>query len=132
MNHRAVLLALATNLVGCAASPIGPPTGAQTFATHCASCHGVRGAGDGPVAAALAVPVPNLQLLSRHNGGEFPADAVASYIDGRNQPASHGERTMPVWGRIFDTTADIVVDAEPASLRIDALLGFLREIQADD
>ena len=39
---------------------------------------------------------------------------------------------MPVWGRIFDTTADIVVDAEPAPLRIDALLAFLREIQTED
>ncbi len=117
---------------GCATGRVAPPTGEQTFATHCASCHGDRGAGDGAVAAVLAVPVPNLQTLTLRNGGQFPSDTVAGYIDGRSFPASHGNRTMPVWGRIFDTTADIVVDADNAASRIEALLSHLEELQISD
>jgi mono/diheme cytochrome c family protein len=105
------------------------PTGAETFATHCASCHGRLAEGDGPVAAAISGTVPNLRTLSQRNGGEFPADAVASYIDGSDLPAAHGERLMPVWGPIFDATARIVADAETSQQRIAAVVEYLRSIQ---
>jgi hypothetical protein len=89
----------------------------------------VHGEGDGPVAAAMSASVPNLRTLSQRNQGVFPADAVAAYIDGRNLPSAHGARYMPVWGEVFDATARIVPGAEMASSRIDAILGYLREIQ---
>jgi mono/diheme cytochrome c family protein len=104
-------------------------SGAQTFETHCATCHGSRGEGDGPVAATLSVPVPNLRTLAARNGGEFPVDRAASYIDGRAMPAAHGGRAMPVWGGVFDVTNELLRGAESAERRIEAVIAYLREIQ---
>jgi len=106
-----------------------PPTAEQTFLTHCAACHGALGEGDGPVAARIRGPVPNLRTLSRRNGGVFPAAEIASYIDGRNMPPAHGERQMPVWGSVFDTTATLVTDADTAESRIAAIVEYLRALQ---
>ena len=79
----------------------------------------------------MNINVPNLRQLSERNGGEFPADAVASYIDGRNLPAAHGDRQMPVWGSVFDTTARIITDAESAEERIAEIVDYLENIQYD-
>ena len=121
----------ATMLAACATEPAAPPppSGAMTFATHCASCHGAHGEGDGPVAATMAVAVPSLRTLEQRNGGEFPVEAVAGYIDGRNLPAAHGTRLMPVWGDVFAATQRLVVDAEDPEARIAAVIDFLRELQ---
>jgi len=97
--------------------------------THCASCHGRLGEGDGPMVEVIRVNVPNLRQLSERNGGAFPADAIAGYIDGRNLPASHGDRIMPVWGDVFDTTSSILADAQAAEDRIDGIVDWLRSIQ---
>ena len=116
-------------LAGCSTAPPRPPSGAQTYETHCASCHGPRGQGDGPVAATLRVPVPNLITLAARNGGEFPADRAASYIDGRAMPAAHGARAMPVWGGVFDTTSQLFRDGASSDERIAAVIAHLRELQ---
>lgn len=79
----------------------------------------------------IRVNVPNLRQLSERNGGVFPADTVAAYIDGRNLPVSHGDRTMPVWGDVFDATTRIVRDAEAAERRIADIVGLLRDMQYD-
>lgn len=113
---------------GCSSTPTGP-LGERTFQTHCASCHGPLAEGDGPVAATLTVPVPNLRTLSQRNGGNFPTDAVASYIDGRSYPAAHGTREMPVWGPVFSVTQQLVVGAESPEERIAGVMTFLRELQ---
>lgn len=105
------------------------PSGAETFAAHCSSCHGQLGEGDGPVAGVMLIRVPNLRTLSQRSAGEFPTDAVAGYIDGRNLPVSHGDRIMPIWGDIFDTTAQLVPGAESSPSRIESVLGYLRELQ---
>ncbi len=115
-------------LAGCGSTPT-KPLGEQTFATHCASCHGLRAEGDGPIAATLNVPVPNLRTLSQRNGGEFPTDAVASYIDGRNFPTAHGTRTMPVWGDVFGATERLLKNAGSPKQRVDSLISYLRELQ---
>jgi mono/diheme cytochrome c family protein len=101
----------------------------MTYATHCAACHGAEGEGDGPVAITMAVSVPNLRVLAERNGGEFPAEAVASYIDGRALPAAHGTRLMPVWGDVFAATQRVVVDAADPETRIAAVVDYLRGIQ---
>ena len=75
------------------------------------------------------VNVPNLRQLSERNDGVFPADAVASYIDGRAMPAAHGARDMPVWGDVFATTARLVTEAESAEQRIAELVEYLEAIQ---
>jgi mono/diheme cytochrome c family protein len=113
----------------CATSTLEQPSGERVFATHCASCHGTMGEGDGPVAPAISVAVPNLRALNQRYGGAFPADEVARYIDGRDLPDAHGERQMPVWGDVFEATENIVSGAEAPATRIAALLEHLRAIQ---
>jgi hypothetical protein len=85
--------------------------------------------GDGPTAATLRASVPNLRTLSERNGGTFPTDAVASYIDGRTFPAAHGTREMPVWGPVFSVTQELVRGAESPEQRIAGVVAFLRELQ---
>lgn len=130
MRH-AVWIVGASALVGACASQqaLSPPSAEETFARHCASCHGARGDGTGPVASVIDGEIPNLTTLARRHGGEFPADYVASYIDGRSLPPAHGSRTMPVWGATFDATARLVVDAESAGPRVADIVEYLRSIQ---
>jgi mono/diheme cytochrome c family protein len=104
------------------------PTGDALFAKHCATCHGGDGEGGGPVANAMSVTMPNLRSLAKRNGGTFPRDAVAAYIDGREQIASHGDRLMPVWGDFLQRPEDKGSEA-PVRARIDALIEFIERLQ---
>ena len=115
----------------CSSRQIRPVSGADTFGVHCVQCHGPLGEGDGPEAVSRHLAVPNLRTLARRNGGAFPADAVASCINGTDMPAAHGDRNMPVWGPVFDTTSQLLVGAESATQRIDAVLDHLRTLQIE-
>ncbi len=105
-------------------------SGREEFQRYCASCHGAEAHGDGPVAASLKKAPPDLTRIASRRGGKFKSVDVASYIDGRFEVAAHGERLMPVWGRILGepiaegTTAD-----EVSRGRIDALVSYLHSIQ---
>ena len=103
-------------------------TGAVLYMNHCAACHGADGEGGGPVAVAMSVTIPNLRGLSERNGGVFPADAVAAYVDGRELKPAHGNRQMPVWGDVFrgpeQGTAERTVRR-----RVSALVEFLATLQ---
>lgn len=77
-------------------------TGGELFGRYCASCHGIEGTGDGPVAATLTTPPADLTALARRAGGKFDEQEVMSKIDGREEVAAHGPREMPVWGAIFE------------------------------
>lgn len=104
--------------------------GAALFGRYCASCHGPRGEGDGPVADAMLVTVPNLRTLEARSDGAFPRDAVMQYIDGRNPPAAHGERLMPVWGATFSEPAGEGESGnDVARRRIAAITAFIEELQ---
>jgi mono/diheme cytochrome c family protein len=128
MKLRVGIILFAGWSAGCSSTPT-QPLGERTFNTHCAACHGPLGEGDGPTAATLSVTVPNLRSLSQRNGGEFPTDAVASYIDGRSFPAAHGTREMPVWGPVFSATQRLVTGAESPQQRIEDVIAYLRELQ---
>jgi mono/diheme cytochrome c family protein len=104
------------------------PTGASLFLTHCATCHGAEGEGGGPVASVMSISVPNLRAIAMRNGGVYPAGDVAAYIDGREQPAAHGSRTMPVWGD-FLGAADAKNAEESVRTRIAALVSFIERLQ---
>lgn len=107
------------------------PSGEALYARHCAACHGQFGEGDGPVAIAMSVTVPNLRLLATRADGEFPREGVEAYIDGRDLPAAHGDRYMPVWGDVFRWGDDDSESSEEAArLRIEALAAFLERIQS--
>ena len=122
------MLLLAASVTGCSSTPTRL-LGERTFQTHCAACHGPLAEGNGPTATALRVAVPNLRSLSQRNGGEFPTDAVARRIDGRELPAAHGTSAMPVWGPVFATTERLVSGAESPQQRIEDVIAYLRDLQ---
>jgi mono/diheme cytochrome c family protein len=97
----ASLAVLGGALIGFTAGAARAQSGSTMFQHYCASCHGIDGTGDGPVAASLKIKPANLTILSKHNGGIFPARQVHDYIDGTKAIAAHGPREMPVWGRTF-------------------------------
>ena len=61
--------------------------GRALYLSYCASCHGLTGEGEGPVARALMTPPANLRRLSERFGTPLPEDQVARYIDGRAEVA---------------------------------------------
>ena len=73
-------------------------SGKDLYQRFCASCHGLEGGGDGPVAGSLSVEVPDLSRFARRHSGYFDRALVERIIDGRHVIAAHGTRTMPVWG----------------------------------
>ena len=94
----------------------------------CASCHGIEGHGDGPVAQSFSKKIPDLTLIARRHGGEFQRDWVERSIDGRQKLASHGAYTMPVWGEDFSQIGD--PDAERATRTMIArLVDYLETLQ---
>jgi len=105
------------------------PDGQALFARYCAACHGAFGEGDGPVASAIE-SVPNLRTLAAREDGRFPREAVMRYIDGRDLPAAHGERLMPVWGTTF-AEADGTQEGgdDRARALIDAITSFIESLQ---
>lgn len=99
MNAR-LLFAIAGLTLSCLAhaSEYVSMSGQQLYSRLCASCHGVAGRGDGPVASSFTVEVPDLTLIARRFGGRYPRERIVRVIDGRHILAAHGSRTMPVWG----------------------------------
>ena len=105
-------------------------SGAQLYQRFCASCHGARAEGNGPVAAFFKVAPPDLTQLARRSGGEFPAERVRKSIDGRSNLPPHGTRTMPVWGLEFTAAAGNTEQArEHTATLIDRLVDYVRSIQ---
>jgi len=121
-------LLLAVSSVATPRAHAAEPKGDALFATHCATCHGTDGEGGGPAASAMKVTMPNLRTLAKRNGGVFPADAVAAYIDGRDQVASHGDRLMPIWGDFLQQPGD-KDDKNAVRARIAALVAFIERLQ---
>lgn len=57
--------------------------GRALYLRYCASCHGIKGDGYGPVAPALKTAPADLRLLSHRYGNPLPEDEIARFIDGR-------------------------------------------------
>jgi hypothetical protein len=106
------------------------------FESSCASCHGIDGKGNGPLANLLQRRPPDLTLLTKNNQGVFPINRLYEVIDGRGVP-SHGTRDMPVWGRTYQVEqAQLLREARglydsPAAVRarILLLLEYISRIQ---
>jgi mono/diheme cytochrome c family protein len=106
--------------------------GPDLFLAHCASCHGTDAKGDGPAASALKTKAPDLTILAKNNGGQFPADRVRKQISGDTVLASHGSREMPVFGPIFhyiEPYESLNPNDDLPKVRIDNLVAYLQSIQ---
>jgi mono/diheme cytochrome c family protein len=98
--------------------------GEKLFNRYCATCHGTDATGKGPVAAAMRTGPPDLTAL-QVPGGKFPADRVATIIDGEKAVTAHGTRQMPVWGTILrKTEGDLQKQAD-----IYSLVKYIESIQ---
>jgi mono/diheme cytochrome c family protein len=101
--------------------------GPDSFAFYCAPCHGRGGKGDGPVAAALKAPTPDLTTLAKRNGGTFPRAEVTSFVTGTGRtPTAHGPGDMPIWGPIFRS---LDPSDTRTKLRIENVVAFIESIQ---
>jgi mono/diheme cytochrome c family protein len=127
----ALALALALPPAAARAADFSDYTGAELYHRFCAACHGAELHGDGPVSGSLRGAVPDLTLIAKRHGGEFPAAWVYRVVDGRERLLSHGPRDMPVWGEELwrEQGADLTAGAKTRDV-IERLVGFLRERQA--
>jgi mono/diheme cytochrome c family protein len=94
---------------------------------YCASCHGVDGRGNGPMAPWMKVALPDLTRIADRNGGEFPLARVDRIISGEEALLSgHGTRGMPIRGPVF---SEVTRDQDLGKVRIDNLARYLRDMQ---
>ncbi|HXK09479.1 MAG TPA: c-type cytochrome [Vicinamibacteria bacterium] len=107
---------------------IGAVSGSYAYRTHCASCHGADGKGDGPMAENLRFRPPDLTLIAKRNRGQFPADKVFRIVDGRNPLRGHGGSDMPIWGDAFKN-ADTGYDDAKVKEKVRTLVDYLRTLQ---
>jgi mono/diheme cytochrome c family protein len=103
------------------------------YLTHCESCHGVEGKGDGPAAGWLRVPPADLTRLWERYGTPLDRERVAGYIDGRMLLSVHGDREMPIWGEeFFEDAPPGSPNLEAARRRlIDLLIEHLEKLQTN-
>jgi len=108
--------------------------GAELYRIHCATCHGIEGTGQGPMAGVLVIKPANLAELAASNGGEFPVGRVVKRIDGRDPLVSHGS-PMPVYGYFFegDDKAVKTPSGQPilTSGPVVDLLAYLQSLQSN-
>jgi len=101
--------------------------GQALFQAYCAVCHGVQGRGEGPMAASLKVPPPDLTRIAARHGGAYPDALMQRIIAGEERlPSGHGTRNMPVWGPVF---SQVAWDQDLGRLRIHNLSGYIRRLQ---
>lgn len=103
-------------------------SGAYTFRTHCASCHGTDGKGEGPLADDLRFHPADLTLIAKRHGGSFPTEMVVRIVDGRQPLKGHGAPDMPIWGDAFKN-ADTNYDDKRVSAKIHSVVEYLKTLQ---
>jgi len=108
-----------------------PVSGSQMFTAYCAACHGASAKGDVPAAAALKTPPTDLTLLSKKNGGVFPAPHVNStLLFGSTNPTAHGSASMPVWGSLLRSLNESSGNPNTVvQLRVTNIITYLKTIQ---
>lgn len=104
-------------------------SGAYAFRTYCATCHGTDGKGDGPLAENLRFHPPDLSLVAKRSGGEFPEEKIHRIVDGRKPLPGHGGPDMPVWGDAF-RNAETGYDNAKVKEKIRSVVDYLRTLQA--
>lgn len=126
-----VLLAMLA--AGCQTQKANSYNGRNLYLGYCAACHGGVGAGDGPVAGSMNMPIPDLRKLAANNGGVYPRQTVIDIIDGREMRVAHGTNDMPVWGWQFLIAEEAMGgNAADAQQRVDALADYIGTLQSTD
>jgi mono/diheme cytochrome c family protein len=108
--------------------PTSPASGKEMYTNYCAVCHGAEGKGNGPAADALKTPPSDLTLLSKNNGGVYPALKVASAIRGDSTVTAHGTKEMPVWGKLFRTISG--GHQSEVDQRVANLVTYIKSLQS--
>jgi hypothetical protein len=105
-------------------------SGPELYQHFCASCHGVKARGNGPVARTLKAKVPDLTRVAARNGGIYPAEQVRQTVDGMRLRDAHGTRDMPVWGwQFYAIDGEDPVRRERAAEFIRRLVDYVASIQ---
>ena len=128
---RLVPLALVASAAAAAAQEPAPEpmvVGAAVYKTYCAVCHGPGAKGDGPLADSLRRRPPDLTLLARKNGGQFPKEQVTRTVDGRKPARGHGGGDMPVWGDAFKQSRGGYSEAV-VQVKVQAVVEHLESLQ---
>jgi len=86
--------------------------GPEIYRAHCATCHGVEGKGDGPVAPALTTKMPDLSTISQRSGGVFPVGRVRKIILGDEIIAGHVPAKCPFGGRYSTRSRKTAITAK--------------------
>jgi len=106
------------------------PSGKVMFKQYCASCHGIDGKGQGPLASMMKVPPANLTTLAKRHGGKFPYDYVSNILRyGPGPSILHGSPDMPPWGPIFQYIDKN--DERAVQQRIKNLCNYLASLQEE-
>ena len=108
-------------------NPTAADSGDEMYKEYCADCHGITGKGDGPAAAALKTPPPDLTLLAKKNGGKFLANHVRSVLEMGVAETAHGTKDMPIWGPLFRAISR--QDSRVVNLRISSLTDYIKAMQ---
>ena len=114
------------------ADPLNTSAGAgkKIFEANCASCHGSDAHGGGPVSKSLAIKPADLTLIAARRGGKFDDEEIVRKIDGREEIGAHGNRDMPVWGRVFSKNAGAdSIGEEVNQGNLLALVDYLKSLQ---
>ena len=102
------------------------------YINYCASCHGVDGTGDGPMADQIKGKATDLTTLAKNNGGHFPYLKVYGTIDGtwsERDLRAHGSHEMPIWGDVFRRKASDINGYMETKGRIMAIIQYIEFLQ---
>jgi len=109
--------------------------GKTEYESNCASCHGLTGKGDGPMAGYVSPKIADLTTLAKKNNGILPVSAMYDIIVGEREVPGHGSRDMPVWGREYRIKAgeyyvDVPYDPEAyVRTHVLALIEYINRLQ---
>lgn len=136
MNKSLTNLMMSVGLVGSlvlAADSVNAEDRAKAdFVNYCASCHGVDGTGNGPMADVLKAKPSDLTTLTKNNGKDFPYLKLRKVIDGTVETGKmrvHSSKEMPVWGDVFRRKAVGDNKYVAAQARIMSIIDYITSIQ---
>jgi len=110
-----------------AKKPAIGPSGRDIYMDRCSACHGDDGKGNGPAVGALKIAPADLTLLTKRNGGTFPAERVKHIVGDWVDITAHGSREMPIWGDLFYPKRP--ADQQIANDRFKSVVSYLESIQ---